>query len=270
LFLQLIMRKLKRPAHNNAKGGRAGVVVPNGFLFGDGICGRLKEELTQKFNLHTIVRLPNGVFAPYTSIPTNLLFFEGAGPTRDIWYYELPLPEGRKGYTKTQPIQFEAFAECLAWWKKRAEGDRAWKMEFDKIRQDAVARAKPHWAAAEEAEQESKENSKGAREMTAKIQQLQATNGGKKKETTKEIATLEAKRATFWAQESAARDRAKAEKAVGDGIYWPIFNLDRKNPSPKDDFEHLPPEKLADDILQKELRIAQIMQEIKELLGRKP
>jgi type I restriction enzyme M protein len=86
----------------------------------------------------------------------------------------------------------------------------------------------------------------------------------------KEIATLEAKRAELWAQESAARDLAKAEKAEGDGIYWPIFNLDRKNPSAKDDFEHLPPEQLADDILQKELRIAEIMREIKELLGRKP
>jgi type I restriction enzyme M protein len=270
LFLQLLMRKLKRPGHGSEKGGRAGVVVPNGFLFGDGICGRIKEELTQKFNLHTVLRLPNGVFAPYTSIPTNLLFFDASGPTKDIWYYELPLPEGRKGYTKTQPIQFEAFAECLAWWNKRTESDRSWRIDFDKIRQDAVATAKPHWAAAEQAEQDARENSKRAREMTARIQSLQASNGGKKKETIKEIATLEATRAEFWAQESAARDLAKAEKTEGDGIYWPIFNLDRKNPSAKDDFEHLPPEQLADDILEKELRIAEIMREIKELLGRKP
>src|SRR5258708_21135076 len=168
------------------------------MLFGDGVAARIKEELLREFNLHSIVRLPNGVFAPYTSIPTNLLFFDGSGPTRDILYYELPLPEGRKGYTKTQPIQFEAFADCLAWWKKRSESDRAWKMDFTKIRKDAVARAKPHWAAAEEADQDAKENSKAAMEMTARIQSLQASNGGKKKETMKEIATLEAKRAEFW------------------------------------------------------------------------
>jgi type I restriction enzyme M protein len=101
LFLQLIMRKLKRPGHGSEKGGRAGIVVPNGALFGDGVCARIKEEMLKDFNLHTIVRLPNGVFAPYTSIPTNLLFFDRSGPTKEIWYYQLPLPEGRKQYTKT-------------------------------------------------------------------------------------------------------------------------------------------------------------------------
>ena len=124
LFLQLIMRKLRRIPNP----GRAGVVVPNGTLFGDGVCARIKEELLRDFNLHTIVRLPNGVFAPYTSIPTNLLFFDRSGPTKTIWYYEQPLPEGRKNYTKTKPIQFEEFADCLAWWKKRVENERAWKV----------------------------------------------------------------------------------------------------------------------------------------------
>jgi type I restriction enzyme M protein len=81
LFLQLIMRKLKRP-HPPARPGRAAVVVPNGTLFGDGVCARIKEELLKEFNLHTIVRLPKGVFAPYTDIPTNLLFFDRSGPTR--------------------------------------------------------------------------------------------------------------------------------------------------------------------------------------------
>ena len=87
LFLQLIMRKLRRPV-GGYKGGRCGMVVPNGVLFGDGVCARIKEELLKEFNLHTIVRLPNGVFAPYTSIPTNLLFFDRSGPTKEIWYYE--------------------------------------------------------------------------------------------------------------------------------------------------------------------------------------
>jgi type I restriction enzyme M protein len=105
------------------------VVVPNGALFGDGVCARIKEDLLKNFNLHTIVRLPNGVFAPYTSIPTNLLFFKRPGPTREIWYYEQPLPEGRKNYTKTKPMQFEEFAACLAWWGNRQENDRAWRIK---------------------------------------------------------------------------------------------------------------------------------------------
>lgn len=116
LFLQLIMRKLRRPL-GGQKGGRCGMVVPNGTLFGDGVCARIKEELLKEFNLHTIVRLPNGVFAPYTSIPTNLLFFDRSGPTKEIWYYEHALPEGRKNYTKTQPLRFEEFARCIAWWQ---------------------------------------------------------------------------------------------------------------------------------------------------------
>jgi type I restriction enzyme M protein len=138
LFLQLIMRKLKR----GGKPGRAAVVVPNGTLFGDGVCARIKEELLKEFNLHTIVRLPNGVFAPYTGIPTNILFFDRSGPTQDVWYYEHPLPDlpaprrangarqagGRKNYTKTQPIQFEEFAGCMAWWNKREENAQAWRL----------------------------------------------------------------------------------------------------------------------------------------------
>lgn len=143
LFLQLIMRKLRRvrstgvsrPGDTDTdrlKAGqrtaRAAVVVPNGTLFGDGVCARIKEELLKDFNLHTIVRLPNGVFAPYTSIPTNLLFFDRSGPTREVWYYEQPLPEGRKNYTKTAPIQFEEFADCIKWWNKREENERAWKV----------------------------------------------------------------------------------------------------------------------------------------------
>jgi type I restriction enzyme M protein len=128
LFLQLIMRKLHRNASKAGKPAHAAVVVPNGTLFGDGVCARIKEELLKDFNLHTIVRLPNGVFAPYTSIPTNLLFFDRSGPTREVWYYEHPLPEGRKNYTKTAPIQFEEFAACLAWWNKRGENERAWRV----------------------------------------------------------------------------------------------------------------------------------------------
>jgi len=124
LFLQLIMRKIRRAS----KRGRAAVVAPNGTLFAGGVAERIKEELLKEFNLHTIVRLPTGVFAPYTSIQTNILFFDRSEPTNDVWYYEQPLPEGRKNYTKTAPIQFEEFAALISWWNKRGENDRAWKV----------------------------------------------------------------------------------------------------------------------------------------------
>ena len=123
LFLQLIMRRLKRAGR-----GRAAVVVPNGTLFGDGVSSRIKADLLERFNLHTVVRLPEGVFAPYTDIPTNLMFFDTTGPTREIWYYEQPRPEGRKKYSKTASLAFEDFVACRAWWNAREENERAWKV----------------------------------------------------------------------------------------------------------------------------------------------
>lgn len=129
LFLQLIMRKLRR----NPKPGRAAMVVPNGTLFGDGICARIKEQLLKEFNLHTIVRLPEGVFAPYTGIPTNLLFFDRLGPTKEIWYYEIPKREGNGRYSKSRPMQHEEFANCIAWWRHREENERAWRVPGDDI-----------------------------------------------------------------------------------------------------------------------------------------
>ncbi|MCF7730111.1 MAG: SAM-dependent methyltransferase [Akkermansiaceae bacterium] len=114
-------------------------------------------------------------------MPTNILFFDRIGPTRDVWYYEQPLPAGRKNYTKTQPIQFEEFADCLKWWGKRRDNEQAWKVT--------------------------------AKELLA--------NG---------------------------------------------YNLDRKNPSTKDDITHLPPEQLAESILEKERRIMEIVAGIQKLL----
>ena len=122
LFLQLIMRRLKRGGL-----GRAGVVVPHGIFFGDGIAARIKADLLEQFNVHTVVRLPEGAFAPYTDIPTNIIFFDTSGPTCDIWYWEQPLPEGRRKYSKTQPLQYEELADCRAWWTSRKEGSQAWK-----------------------------------------------------------------------------------------------------------------------------------------------
>ena len=190
LFLQLIMRRLRRPGRGSERGGRAAVVVPNGALFGDGVSARIKEQLLREFNLHTVVRLPNGVLAPYTSIPTNVLFFDRSGPTKETWFYELALPEGRKNYTKTQPMQFDEFKDCVAWWPKREENGRAWRVRAEEIL---------------------KYNGSG---------QLVSAN------------------------------------------------LDLKNPNAAEALEHLPPEQLADDILRKERRIIEILEEIKFVLAR--
>ncbi|WP_306026536.1 HsdM family class I SAM-dependent methyltransferase [Oceaniradius stylonematis] len=123
LFLQLIMRRVKRGGK-----GRAAVVVPHGVLFGDGIAARIKADLLKEFNLHTVLRLPEGVFAPYTDIPTNIIFFDTTKATHDIWFYEQPKPEGRKKYSKTAPLTFDELKPCLDWWNIRKENEQAWKV----------------------------------------------------------------------------------------------------------------------------------------------
>lgn len=132
LFLQLIMRKLRKPK-GDKPGGRCGMVVPNGTLSGTGVEARIKQELLENFKLHTIVRLPKGVFAPYSPIETNLLFFQRDGPTKEIWFYEVLLPEGRKQYTKTKPMKFEEFEPVLKWWFKRKENEFAWKVKAETV-----------------------------------------------------------------------------------------------------------------------------------------
>lgn len=133
LFLVLIMQLLKT-------GGRAALVLPDGFLFGEGIKTRIKEKLLQDCNLHTIVRLPNSVFAPYTSIKTNLLFFTKGTPTQHIWFYEQPLPAGVKAYNKTKPMKVEEFETLANWWgsesdgfSARQENEQAWKVSLADI-----------------------------------------------------------------------------------------------------------------------------------------
>jgi type I restriction enzyme M protein len=121
LFMQVVMRRLKRGG-----AGRCGIVVPNGFLFGDGVCAKIKADLIERFNLHLVVRLPEGIFSPYTDIPTNLLFFDSGGPTEETWFYEQPLPEGRRKYSKTMPLRSEEFEDLVAWACDRKSTDRAW------------------------------------------------------------------------------------------------------------------------------------------------
>jgi type I restriction enzyme M protein len=184
LFLQLIMRKLKRPP----KPGRAGVVLPNPALSADKVAARIKAELLSEFNLHTIVRLPEGVFEPYTDIPTNILFFDRSGPTREVWYYQQFLPEGLRKFTKTRPMLFEEFKDCIEWWYRREENERAWRLP---------------------------------------------------------------------AADLIMRDKAGVVTAV---------DLDRKNPRAKMDTNHLPPKGLAENILQKQLKVFELLKEFyKEL-----
>ena len=127
LFLVLLMRILK-------DGGRAGLVLPDGTLFGEGVKTRIKEALLSECNLHTIVRLPNGVFNPYTGIRTNLLFFTKGQPTTEIWYYEHPYPPGAKSYNKTKPIRIEEFEPERAWWNHRVENEQAWRVPIEQIK----------------------------------------------------------------------------------------------------------------------------------------
>ena len=98
------------------------MVLPDGTLFGEGIKTKIKRLLTQECKLHTIVRLPNGVFNPYTGIKTNILFFTKGQPTKDIWFYEHPYPEGVKNYSKTRPMKFEEFQQEMDWWGNEADG----------------------------------------------------------------------------------------------------------------------------------------------------
>ena len=133
LFIQAVMARLER-----SQTGRCGMVVPNSTLFDTGVGGRIKAELMKKFNLHTVLRLPNGVFSPYTPIPSNVLFFEKGPQQPEIWFYEHPLPEGRKNYTKTKPLRYDEFADCAAWWgganrENRVENEQAWKVGYDDI-----------------------------------------------------------------------------------------------------------------------------------------
>jgi type I restriction enzyme M protein len=127
LFLVLIVEMLK-------PGGRAAVVLPDGTLFGEGVKTRIKEHLLTECDLHTIVRLPNGVFAPYTGIKTNVLFFTKGQPTKAVWYYEHPYPEGYLSYSKTKPMRIEEFGPEKAWWVDRKETPLAWKVSVEQIR----------------------------------------------------------------------------------------------------------------------------------------
>ena len=115
LFMSVIMYRLK-------KNGRAAVILPDGFLFGtDNAKVAIKKKLFSEFNLHTVIRMPHSVFAPYTSITTNILFFDHTKPTEETWFYRLDMPEGYKNFSKTKPMELKHFTPAMDWWNNREE-----------------------------------------------------------------------------------------------------------------------------------------------------
>ena len=132
LFLALILYRLKR-------NGRAAVIIPDGFLFGqDAAKVEIKRRLLQEFNLHTVVRMPQSVFAPYTSITTNILFFDNTGKSEGVWFYRMDMPEGYKHFSKTKPIRNEHFDNVREWWNDRKEielsdGPKAKRYDVDEL-----------------------------------------------------------------------------------------------------------------------------------------
>jgi type I restriction enzyme M protein len=126
LFLVLVMELLK-------DGGRAAIVLPDGTLFGEGVKTKIKKKMLEECNLHTIVRLPKSVFAPYTTIATNILFLTKGEPTKDVWYFEHKLPNEVKAYNKTKPMRLEEFDVEKNWWSNRQENEQSWKISAVEI-----------------------------------------------------------------------------------------------------------------------------------------
>ncbi len=237
MFLVLIVKKLLKD------GGRGAVVLPDGTLFGEGVKAKVKELLLTECNLHTIIRLPNGVFNPYTGIKTNLLFFTKGKPTETIWFYEHRYPEGVKSYSKTKPLDVKELAPITEWWGKesngfadRVETDQAWRLEFKTIKTEAEAKAKPHWANAETLNNEAHGLNLRLKELRSDLRSTKAN--AQRKELEEEIEKLNR-------QIEEVRQKAKDEQAAGDRHYWPIYNLDQKNPRAPEDESHDPEKLLA-------------------------
>jgi type I restriction enzyme M protein len=241
MFIALIVKKLLK------ENGRAAVVLPDGFLFGDGTKATLKKLLLRDCKLHTIVRLPRGVFAPYTTIKTNLLFFTKGATLEDgtehfhtdtIWYYEHPYPPGYKSYSKTKPIEFDEFTPEQDWWGNEAndfadriENEYAWKVNFKTKREKAEAAAIPHWEKAEELSNDASTMENVIRDLRDSIKRVSDAN--KRQWVEAEIEGLRH-------QAESLRLQARDAQAAGDRLYWPIFNLDLKNPNAPEEDSHDP------------------------------
>jgi type I restriction enzyme M protein len=287
MFMALIIKKLLK------ENGRAAVVLPDGFLFGDGIKGTLKKLLLRDCKLHTIIRLPKGVFAPYTTIKTNLLFFTKGSVVDDgtehyhtdtIWFYEHPYPPGYKSYSKTKPIRLEEFKPEQDWWGSeendfadRVENEFAWKVDFKSKRLQAEAAAEPHWNRAEQLSNQAsvcrrhakylsdsltgRRKDEGLSELLSEqVKDLQADlQKAEESQRAYTLTLIEELRSALHStntetiiaslNNSVERLRGEADhfdlqardaQAAGDRLYWPIFNLDIKNPNAPEEETHDP------------------------------
>ena len=244
MFLVLIIDKLLK------KEGRGAIVLPDGTLFGEGVKAKIKEKLLTECNLHTIVRLPNGVFNPYTGIKSNLLFFTKGQPTETIWYYEHPYPAGYKSYSKTKPIRLEEFAAEKAWWgneatgfAERVENEFAWKVDFKARLAETTQRAQPH-------RQRAQEYGNQASEWEGQLKTLRETLKGE--QTVARRRELEAEIEHGRIQVDSLRVQERDEKAAADRLYYAAFNLDMKNPHAPETESHD-----ADELLVKYQALAQ-------------
>lgn len=256
LFLQLIIEVLKDK-------GRAAVVLPDGTLFGEGVKTKLKKMLTEECNLHTIVRLPNGVFNPYTGIKTNILFFTKGQPTKDIWFYEHPYPEGVKNYSKTKPMKFEEFQTEIDWWgdesdgfASRVENDHAWKVDFTSKRKTAEKDAKPHWDKATALLSEISALEPNLKMLRA---ELKAASDELKLDNLKKVEALETKINNL-------RRDANNNQQAGDSIFNAIFNFDIKNPF-VDQVIDYDADKLLADYAKQQQSIDTLRSQLKDVLG---
>ncbi|WP_422473302.1 N-6 DNA methylase [Endozoicomonas sp. ALB032] len=257
LFMALFIRLLK-------ENGRAAVVLPDGFLFGEGTKSKLKEKLLEECNLHTIVRLPNGVFNPYTGIKTNLLFFTKGQPTETIWFYQHPYPEGYKNYSKTRPMRVEEFKAEQVWWGNEADGfasreqsEFAWKIDFKTIKAEAEKKAQPHRDKEADYKQQANRLESSVKQLkedlkTVSVVSKKAALNEQIRQQTQEAKTLKAK--------------ADTEKKAADAIYWPIYNLDIDNPHIGEQVSHDPDELLSQYAAQQK-EMAETRRQLKEILA---
>ncbi|MGX9836763.1 N-6 DNA methylase [Enterobacter dykesii] len=243
MFMALIIKKLLK------ENGRAAVVLPDNFLFGVGIKSTLKEMLLKDCRLHTIIRLPKGVFAPYTSIKTNLLFFTKGAlvdenseyfHTDNIWFYEHQYPVGYKSYSKTKPIKVEEFDPIKLWWGNEEDNfttreiydantdftdKKAWKYEFGRIRLEAVNSAQPHWDNAKKLNNE-------VQELECRLREIRDSIKGVSKKNKHGMIEDEIAQLSILIERT--KQKVKEAQDQGDRIYWSIYNLDLKNPYKKE------------------------------------